>query len=161
MSLTQARLRSLINYDATSGLFTWACDHGRRFKKGTVAGCETHGGVILIGIDGRLYRAHRLAFLWMNGAWPGPEVDHKDHCPSNNTWANLRSGNKSFNMQNLIRSKSTNRSGFLGVSQQGLRWFAKIYANGKKISLGGFGDPVTAHKAYVDAKRKLHQGGVL
>lgn len=159
--LTQARLKSLLNYCHETGDFTWAVDHGKRIKAGQSAGCRTAEGRILIGIDGRLYRAHRLAFLWMTGHWPGPEVDHKDHDQTNNAWSNLRSGDRAFNQQNMIRPQRNNKTGFLGVTHQAGRWFAKIYAGGKKVSLGGYADPESAHAAYVEAKRRLHQGGIL
>lgn len=159
--VSRERLISLLDYAPGSGLFFWKVDHGKRIKAGQVAGCKTGDGRILIGIDGKLYRAHRLAVLWMSGEWPNGIVDHKDHDQANNAWDNLRMGDHAFNQQNMIRAQKNNRTGFLGVTHQAGRWFAKIYARGKKISLGGYSSPEAAHVAYVEAKRKFHDGGVL
>jgi len=42
-------------------------------------------------VDGRNYKAHRLAWLWCHGPIPeGLEVDHKDSNPANNAISNLR-----------------------------------------------------------------------
>ena len=43
-----------------------------------------------------IYRAHRLAFLYMKGYIP-KLIDHKDRNGLNNKWNNLREANKSTN----------------------------------------------------------------
>lgn len=75
--LTQARLRELLSYDPVTGVFTWACDHGHRAKKGDVAG-HTRDRYTTIGVNGKNHMAHRLAWLYMTGEHPTHEVDHRE-----------------------------------------------------------------------------------
>ena len=82
--LTADQLRTLLNYDPATGVFTWrrqnqlghyARSWNTRYA-GTVAGTSQHGYVQIM-VNGWLYLAHRLAFLWMTGNWPALEADHK------------------------------------------------------------------------------------
>jgi hypothetical protein len=52
-------------------------------------------------------------------------------------------------------------SGYLGVRKQGNRYLAGVQVKGKNVHLGSFGDPLSAHLAYVEGKRKLHVGCTL
>jgi hypothetical protein len=90
-----ARVRELLDYWPETGIFTWRVDRrggngGILKKAGTVAGTfsKTHR-YLIIQVDGRLYGAHRLAWLWMTSEWPAHQIDHKDTDRSNNRWNNL------------------------------------------------------------------------
>ena len=68
--LTVERLREALHYDPETGVFTWLVDRGG-VRKGSVAGCVNKAknqGYRLIGLGGRLYRAHLLAWLYTYGA---------------------------------------------------------------------------------------------
>src|SRR3990167_8503907 len=85
--LTQETLRALLHYDPESGRFTWLVNRGSRARKGNVAGrITTHSGPFYreIIICRRVYQAHRLAFLYLTGAWPIGNVDHWDMNGLNN-----------------------------------------------------------------------------
>ena len=98
--ITQTRLKELLNYDPISGIFTWKTSRGGR-KPGSIAGTKCiHKGYITIQIDGTLYRAHRLAFLYMIGRLPEDQVDHIDRCKDNNAWSNLRECTQAENQLN-------------------------------------------------------------
>jgi len=158
--LTAERLRSILSYDPTTGVFTWR-QHRRRSEIGRPAGCESKkSGYILIGIDGRLYYAHRLAWLYAHGAWPLGIIDHRDTNRSNNRIRNLRDTSRSVNQQNIRKPRSHGTSGYLGVTwhRQVEKWLAQIQVNGRNRSLGLFDDPAEAHQAYLKAKREHHAG---
>lgn len=67
------RLRELVSYDPETGIFTWL-RNTRQTKAGTVAGRPRKDG-IRIGLDGARYLAHVIAWFYMTGEWPEPEID--------------------------------------------------------------------------------------
>lgn len=155
--LTAARLREVLHYDADTGIFTWRIATGRRRKAGDVAG-NTSVGYCRIGIDGRIFYAHRLAVLYVTGEWPkGGEVDHRNAQRGDNRWNNLRDSTSAANKQNLHGPRSHSSTGFLGVFPRGRKYISVIVADGKPHYLGQFGTPEDAHEAYKQAKRRLHK----
>lgn len=152
----------ILAYDAASGDFSWKESRNGRALKGGVAGSLNQDGYIAIRIDGIAYLAHRLAFLFMTGAMPTDHVDHINGERADNRWKNLRAVSREVNAQNQRRAAKRNKSGRLGVilTDSG-RFRAQIASRGQTYSLGTFSCPDAAHRAYVDAKRVLHEGGTL
>lgn len=157
--LTQARLRELLDYDASTGVFT------RRVRvanvaAGTIAGCRRGSGYLFISVDNKLLRAHQLAWLYMTGEWPNKFIDHVDLNKANNRWSNLRLATKSQNQANTGLNKS-NVSGIKGVSRYrageryGKPWQAGIQKDGKVIHLGHFVTKEEAGGAYARAAKTL------
>src|SRR5437879_5605760 len=109
--LTAERLKELLTYDPETGEFRWKVAPNGRVRVGDIAGCVSSRGYILIGIDGALYRAHRLAFLFMTGAFPEPQVDHSNRDKADNRWLKLREANNSQNNANKP-AQSNNTSGY-------------------------------------------------
>lgn len=134
-----------------------------RVKVGDVAGGPDRNGHIRIYIDGRIYAAHRLAWLYMHGVWPAGDVDHKDGCPANNKFSNLRDVSKAINQQNQRRPHSHGTTGFLGVTFHKAKgkFQAQIGTKGKHLYLGLFHTAELAHAAYLNAKRRIHEGNML
>jgi hypothetical protein len=157
-TLTQKRLKEVLNYDPETGEFTWLVSAGRRVRVGDVAGYQRPDGYCRIQIDGRNYRAHRLAWLHMTGEWPPHQIDHINGDPSDNRTSNLRPATHSQNMANS-RKPRHNTSGFKGVSWQAAqrKWVASLKVNGRTRFLGRFDCPAAAHAAYVAAAVK-HSG---
>jgi hypothetical protein len=161
--LNAQRLREVLLYSPISGSFRWCKMLSNKGPVGAVAGrLDSHGHVV-IGIDRRLYRANRLAWLYMTGEWPAGEVDHKDTVRENNAWSNLRDVPHAINMQNSRQARSSNAVGLLGVHlcAQTKKYRAAITLNGKCKQLGRFDTPELAHLAYVAAKRVMHEGNTL
>jgi len=154
-NVTQDRLKELVHYDPASGIFTRIKDAGPNAKAGVVVGCKNSKGYLQVVIDGKHYKLHRLAFLYMTGEFPDHEVDHINRECSDNRWSNLRVATKSQNLRNVGPHK-TNKSGYKGVSwkKDVSKWIAQIRANGKVRYLGMFDDPKEAHAAYVEAAKK-------
>lgn len=162
MKLTQARLKRLLRYDRETGIFRWIRGPGlRRDLDGSQAGVIQEDGRVEIMIDYTNYKAHRLAFLYVVGRWPHPEIDHRDGVRSNNSWLNLREVTRSVNQQNLRRAFRNNKTGFLGVVRRGAKFRAAISIGLARYFLGSFTTAELAHAAYVRAKRKLHEGCTL
>jgi hypothetical protein len=134
--LTQTRLKELLHYNPETGIWKWI-QTTRLTQADHIAGCYDKRGRHMIGIDGKLYKSHRLAFLYMLGRWPIKTVDHDDTNPSNNKWSNLRDATS--RQQALNRGKSKNNlSGFKNIYWNKIknRWAIRIINpdTGKRIS---------------------------
>jgi hypothetical protein len=159
-ALTQERLKHLFTYDPMTGFLTRRVKSKNGHKAGTVASARDVDGYVIVGIDGRTYFAHRLAWLYMFGAFPAGEIDHKNHIHDDNRLSNLRDVSTSRNQQNRIKAQANNRtSGLLGVSwhKDNKRWRATIHINGRQRLVGQFDSAQEAHVAYIQAKRESHE----
>lgn len=157
--LTQERLKELINYDPETGVFTWLPRDGWWARTNRPAGCIKKGDVDyrVIRVDDILYRANRLAWLYMTGAWPNLQVDHKDRNGQNDAWLNLRLVTNKQNGENLSL-RHDNKSGYRGVMfrKDTKRWSAKIRHNWKVIHLGCFNEKHEAVAARKAAEQKYY-----
>lgn len=154
--LTVERLRAVLHYDPETGAFTWLQEAVRR-PVGAPAGVITHG-YVKISIDGVKHYGHRLAWLYMTGAWPARLVDHKNGDTSDNRFTNLRSASNSENLWNRGATRA-NTSGFKGVTatkRLGRMWRATIKNGGKQRHLGYFKTKEEAADAYAKAAAELH-----
>lgn len=169
MEITQARVRELLHYDPETGVFTWRVTPSGRPGHNRIVGtvCSGRSSIRLhIRIDGRIYKAHRLAFLYMAGRWPTEQVDHRDGDGLNNRWSNLREATQSQNKQNTRAAYKNNRSsGLLGVyrspNKYTNKWFAGITIDHKFLYLGNFPSTTAAHASYLAAKRRFHEFAVI
>ena len=155
LDLTQERLKELLDYDSNTGVFRWRV-RNKSNRRTDIAGCRARSEHWCINIDGRNYRAHQLAWLYMKGEWGRPLIDHRDGNPLNNRWDNLRLASHANNAANRARLR-TNRSGFKGVcfdSRRG-KWMAQITKGGRRYMIGRFATPEDAHAAYVAKAREL------
>ena len=149
--LTADILRSVLHYDADSGLFTRLT--GR--YKGKIAGSVGGAGYIQITVCGIKENGHRLAWLYMTGEWPTHGLDHRNLIKTDNRWENLRPATKQQNNYNRGLTVK-NKSGYKGVSRCGNRWRAQCRVNGINYSIGYFLDPASASSAYQDFARMHH-----
>jgi hypothetical protein len=156
--LTQEKLKQCLRYDAESGVFyrisTSKC-HADLLDK-PAGRAHKKRGYREIWVDGKLYYAHRLAFLYMTGKWPDCLVDHIDHNKDNNSWANLREADYVTNGQNQVKANKHSKTGVLGVKVNGPHFSAGITVNGKSHHLGTFKTIDQASAVYQSAKRLLH-----
>lgn len=155
--LTVERVRHLFTYDEERGILL------RNFKRGKApAGshstCTDRDGYLVVGIDSKIYRAHRVIWLYKTGQWPRGDIDHIDRDPANNRWCNLRDVTRAENKQNQV-AKRGSKSGVKGVSwsAQMNRWVASITVNGKTHYLGASKTIDAAAAAYAAAAAVLHK----
>jgi hypothetical protein len=88
--LIAERLREVLNYDQHTGVFTWRVSPSNNVRVGARAGNVDTQGYRLISVDAKLYRANRLAWLYMTGEWPLTPLDHINCVRDDERWANLR-----------------------------------------------------------------------
>jgi len=157
MELTQERLKEVLSYSPDSGVFVWIKN---RFGVivGRVAGnVSGNRGYRRIKIDGRLYLAHRLAWLYMHGEWPKDEIDHINISRDDNRICNLREATRLQNSRNK-KLRSDNSTGMKGVYWHGQskKWQASAGLDGKLIYLGLFDDYELADLVASEFRSKYH-----
>jgi hypothetical protein len=156
--ITQKELKARLDYDPCTGFFYWRTTIMRTDLLGKKAGClHPVQGYIEIGIGNRLYKAHRLVWLYIHGYFPKKDIDHINRDRADNRLANLREVPRYQNAQNQTLRK-TSKTGFMGVSfnTQKQKYIAQITVNKKKKYLGQYDCPKEAHQAYCEAKTKYH-----
>ncbi|QIO00287.1 homing endonuclease [Salmonella phage polluks] len=134
--LTQERLKEVLRYDPETGHFINLQSRGNK-KAGSIAGTKDKDGYIVIRIDRMPHRAHRLAFLYMEGYMP-IEVDHDNRIRDDNKWTNLIDASRKENMRNR---PSWSTSGYLGISwnKPKQQWQVRVQdSRGNQISGGYF-----------------------
>jgi len=154
--MTQSRLRELLDYDPTTGIFVRKVKSNKNTIIGSIAGgINISNGYAYIRVDKKRYRAHRLAWLYMFGVFPKNEIDHINHIKLDNRISNLREATSLDNSRNSSRRKS-NTSGTTGVSwySKTNKWVARIKINGKNIYLGYFKEKKDAIRARKIAENK-------
>jgi hypothetical protein len=150
--ITQEYLRSIFDYQ--DGHLVWKVKKAKNTIIGSRAGRLDAEGYIIVGIDGREEKAHRLIFIMHNGYCPA-KIDHIDRNTSNNRIENLREATSSENMMNK-KVRRTSKSGVTGVHycNRQERWIAKITINQKTINLGSFLELYLAKQARKAAEMK-------
>lgn len=165
--LTQELLKTLLRYEPDTGYFYWLKPLGGPVVSGSPAGYVDAQGYHIIGVRGLYEKAHRLAWLYMTGLWPQPEVDHINRNRADNRWCNLR---EATNVEGRLNSKTRSKYGRGVYAAKSGRFDARIGFRGKVYHIGVFDTPAEASAAYQKARRKfyadlddklLSQGGIV
>jgi hypothetical protein len=152
------KLKSILDYNPMTGVFTWTKNRRGPVRMGGVAGSELHSYIVIRTIYGR-FPAHRLAWRFIHGdvadSIPGP--DHIDRNGLNNAASNLRPATpqqQAFNRKHRISKVS----GLRGVTwvEKAQRWRAKTQLHGKTVWLGYHDSKEEAHAAFMEFARTNH-----
>lgn len=152
-------LKDILTYNPQSGEFVWN-KNGQR--AGSLKRTRTKE-YWRVGLKGKTYAAHRLAWFYETGEWPRGEIDHINGNGLDNRFLNLREATSAENNRNR-RRQSNNTSGFVGVSWCKLtqKWRAELNVNGERVRLGRFdtiGEAVIARlQASIDNGFSLTHG---
>lgn len=122
---TKERLQELFDYDADTGHFTRKVSK-RTDRIGEVAGAANTKGYLQIRVDGRLYVAHKLAWLWVKGEFPSVQIDHRNRIRDDNRISNLRLATNKQNGENREASPRST-TGFRNVSYEPSRKGSKVF----------------------------------
>jgi hypothetical protein len=151
LSLTQERLKSVLQYFPTTGRFRWRMRHGARSPRAE-AGTLRRSGYHRIQLYGVAHFSHRLAWLYVYGEHPTGEIDHKNGNPADNRIANLRQLPHPGNAWHAVARHMT---GSTGVRRRRGRWPPRITVNGRQYHLGTYDTRKEAAAAYRCAARLL------
>ena len=87
--ITHPRLRELLDYDPSTGVFRWRVNVGQ-LRVGDVAGAVRKLGGYRIKVDKQEYSGGRLAWYWMHGRYPRGDVVFINGDQCDLRFANLR-----------------------------------------------------------------------
>lgn len=160
INLTQAELKSQLNYDPLTGIFTRLVSNHHRVKIGDIAGSLSKiNGYHAIRVFSQMYKAHRLAWLYVYGKFPENDIDHINRIRHDNRICNLREATRSQNCMNkCVRSDSS--SGIKGVHFEKSSNKYKVSVttiNSKQKNIGRFLNLEDAKLAY-NTYNKIHHG---
>lgn len=153
---SQSILHSLLEYNPITGGFARKITSGRndRWKAGTTAGSLSKDGYINISIGGVIFRAHRLAWVYMTGEQPTEHLDHKNHNTADNSWANLRQATPTQSSENR-RVQKNNKLGAKGVhALKNGRYRVRV----NRVHIGCYPSAEIAKAAYDAAAKVMHKG---
>lgn len=151
--------RSLVSYDAETGMFKWkerpdsmfpakrhAITWNKRFSGKEAFNTLNHNGYLYGALFEENYSTHRLAWYYVHGVEPD-EVDHINGNRSDNRIVNLRNVSRTENCRNTKRAKR-NTSGVVGVSWDSVNKVWHVRIRRKHIGrLKDFDDAISARKA--------------
>ena len=130
-NLSAETLRRYFSYNEDTGHLI---RNGEQLQSGRIA----TKGYRQVFINGRRYMAHRLAWMYVYGAWPDKQIDHINRDKDDNRISNLREVDNKQNQEN-VGLRTDNRSGYRGVSVSRNGTFrADIKLDGKTVHLGSF-----------------------
>ncbi len=168
---TLKQLNMLFSFDKETGILVWKYrtkwlpngyeDRWNTHYAGKPAGGHDGAGYLRVGIQEKLYGAHRILFALYNKIDlkdVPPEVDHENGIKDDNRKLNLRASCRPTNSRNKIKHKN-NTSGFKGVhiNKNGGRIRVSIMVEGKQYEEGGFKTVEQAYERYLELGRILHK----
>jgi hypothetical protein len=118
-------------------------------------------GYARMKLNDKEFMTHRVIWFYVHKTWPKHEIDHINGITSDNRISNLRDVPHHINLQNLRSyKKPKNTHPYMGICfhARDKLWAARIRVNGKRLTLGYFKRQEDAANAYLEAKRKLHDG---
>ena len=151
--MNQEMLHKHFYYSPSTGVFRWRSPTSRCHKEGDVAGSIDNRGYRRIGLSGRRYVAHRLAWIYCYGEIPeGMEINHVREGGSrddNRIW-NLTLATPRQNCT-AYASWANTRELPTGVVKHRGKYMAQAWLNGKHTYLGTFASPDEAALTYQNA----------
>lgn len=160
--LTHERLTEVIHYDEFTGIFTRInvnkYNKSRRFyiTGSNISKKRTHY-YTSITIDKVQYKAHRLAWFYINREWPNGYIDHINGIQNDNRYCNLRVASPAQNTRNS-KVKINNKTGLKGITymKRDGRWRARLTVNYKERFIGYFDTKEAAKEARDEYAKRLH-----
>jgi len=149
--LSQEELKKVLSYDPATGVFRWAVPMLRnKIKAGDIAGSYDPDGYICITYRKYNYKSHRLAFLYMEGFFPGSkeQIDHINGIRDDNSFLNLRIVSCQENCQNRIEHRKNGQLPGAFFRRKSGRWLSQITIDGKHYHLGTWATKEEANLAY-------------
>jgi len=155
--LNQELLKELVDYNPDTGVFAW-----KKIRRGVSCnkkvGTVKPNGYIVVLINRKLYRLHRLAWLYMTGKWPDNEIDHINGNRADNRFCNIRQATKAENNWNKkVRKDSTTGIKNVLYYPNYQTYYVKITANNVSHSFGPFKTKDEAASVAKEKRIEIHK----
>lgn len=134
--IDHSHLTTLLHYDPDTGEFTQKLRWWNR-EPGDKPGGKTPQGYWYIGVGGKQYPAHRLAWFYVHGVWPDGDIDHVNRNRMDNRLINLRVTTRSTNIHNSSHKNPASKVKGVHRTKEG-RWAAVIMVNRVTHRLGTY-----------------------
>jgi hypothetical protein len=151
--LTQEKLKEVLHYDQDTGIFTWKIDFAT-LRKGKEAGTCKPSGYRDIQYKGKIYKTHRLAWLYIHGVFPNEYIHHANGVRDDNRISNLRDVSRRENNQNGRKQRAGKLLGTHYFKREG-KWYSLIRVGGRQVHLGYFSTEKEANDKYAEALNYL------
>lgn len=147
--------RKILDYDPKTGIFKWKVNRKGNAKAGSPAGWCRKDGYIALGVRGKEYLAHRLAWAFQFNFIPeNMQIDHVNGNRSDNRIKNLRLASHAENCRNS-KVRKHSKTGIKGVQKRGNKWHVRIRFNKQEKWVGSYNSPEEASAAYERAAIEL------
>lgn len=153
--MTQDELKTLLEYNALTGVFLWKVSFKNGIKAGDPAGYVNTYGYHSTRIRGVKYQTHRLVWLYVYGSFPTHVIDHINGNKTDNRIENLRDVTDRENAANKERHRKGKYVG-VSVKNHSKKWVAEIRVKGKLHYLGSYLTEESAYEAYLQAVSNLN-----
>ena len=151
--LDQETIKELFSYDPETGEFV---------RRKWINGCAKNAKMSSRPrINGYRYHVSHLIWRYVYGKWPDEFIDHINGDHSDNRLSNLRDVPQAINNQNTHKIETYSKTGIVGVylsNKNGYKYSSAIRVDSELIRLGHFETIEEAREAYIEAKRKYHEG---
>lgn len=154
MSLTASEARDIWSYDPETGDFFWKISPKYDIPAGLRAG-SFDGKYWRLNFKGRVYKASRVAWLYMTGLWPVHQIDHINGGKADDRFSNLREATNAQNSLNR-KVKTSNKLGVKGVHKKRYGFVAQAVIGGRYVLNKQFRTLEAAKAAYDAAVAKAH-----
>lgn len=146
----------LRRFEYQDGNLIYKISPNNRTKAGTIAGCSDNKGYLLVGMNFKTYKVHRLIFLMHHGYLP-EHIDHINGVPNDNRIENLRAATMPENMRNKALQRN-NTSGCKGVvfNKNNKKWMVNLRLNKLRYFLGYYEDKELADLVASSFREKYH-----
>jgi hypothetical protein len=153
--MTQDEVKQLFDY--RDGKLYWKEDRGANKVKGIHAGTVDAKGYRVVQINKKMYKEHRLIFLYFNGTLP-KILDHINRNKEDNRIENLRAVSDALNAQNRNAHKN-NAVGHKNISYHKKRkcYYVRIMVNYTEKFIGTFKTLEEAIKAAENTRKQHHE----
>lgn len=144
-----------LSYEEAKARFSYNPETGEIVgKRGRPLSAKNKAGYCVINtVTGRVYYAHRLAWLLYHGEWPANVVDHINGKKDDNRIKNLRDATKSQNAINSDVTHSATGARSVYTQSNTKKFRVRMMIDKKNVQIGYFKTKKEAEEAAKKARK--------